>query len=259
MLNGVRISIPWHRNYKEGIHFSRYNRKERMGSRVHPRLVQLKAEKLSELQMMDPKCDHNNSPRNLEIQLPKWTLMMKVKENEDSREFEYELSDPFETKECKAQYPWQLATYPTCNHLHEMDVTYVTSIDSLSNSGKQKPSPISRLKYLAHGYWRDIWTVTELDSTDSRSTQDRQHELYYKVVLKTMRYNHDFIGRNYDRHRRDALAAERLTRSKAVVDIYGYCGNSGIFEYGEGGDITHAIWPEDGRNLTQLEKLSIGR
>ena len=51
--------------------------------------------------------------------------------------------------------------------------------------------------------------------------------------------------RNYDRHRRDALAAERLTWSPNVIDIYSYCGNSGIYELAPGGDIEEVLWYSD--------------
>lgn len=74
-------------------------------------------------------------------------------------------------------------------------------------------------------------------------------------------YEHDFTHPNYDRHRRDAVAMERLTKSPFVLDIYGFCGNSGLFEFGNGGDIAGAIWPDDNQppNSTKLEKLSMGK
>ena len=62
------------------------------------------------------------------------------------------------------------------------------------------------------------------------------------MVLKTMRYMHEWEERNYDRHRRDALAAERLTSSPMTVNIFGFCGNSGLFEYGDGGDVSRWIY-----------------
>jgi hypothetical protein len=54
---------------------------------------------------------------------------------------------------------------------------------------------------------------------------------------------------------------ERLTKSPFVLDIYGFCGNSGLFEFGSGGDISEAIWPDNNEpaNLTKLQKLSMGK
>eukprot|EP00591_Stephanopyxis_turris_P011789 CAMPEP_0195511144 /NCGR_PEP_ID=MMETSP0794_2-20130614/3576_1 /TAXON_ID=515487 /ORGANISM="Stephanopyxis turris, Strain CCMP 815" /LENGTH=283 /DNA_ID=CAMNT_0040638693 /DNA_START=704 /DNA_END=1555 /DNA_ORIENTATION=- len=96
------------------------------------------------------------------------------------------------------------------------------------------------VKFLAHGTWRDVWMIKELDGS--------------KRVVKTIRYEHDWEDRNYDRHRRDALASEVLTASPYVVNIYGHCGNSGIYEYAPHGDISDYI---DGSELTKLVKLRI--
>jgi hypothetical protein len=54
---------------------------------------------------------------------------------------------------------------------------------------------------------------------------------------------------------------ERLTKSNFVVDIYGFCGNSGLFEYAGGGDIKDALFPQGHKNskITQLDKLRIGK
>ena len=189
--------------------------------------------------------------------------------------------------ECQVQYDWQRTTYPTCNNLHELDMTRLlsssSSFETTMSQGRatttQSPSPqvplttgdsSSRLKYMANGYWRDVWTVQELNVDNNNN--NNYYQKYYNnnnnvVVLKTMRYEHDFVARNYDRHRRDALVAGHLTKSKFVVDIYGYCGNSAVFEYGTGGDIVSAIWPSRTllinnnnihNNLTQMEKLLIG-
>jgi serine/threonine protein kinase len=63
-----------------------------------------------------------------------------------------------------------------------------------------------------------------------------------------MRYEHEYEERNYDRHRRDAVAAERLAGSPYVMDIYGFCGNSGIFEFADGGSLYDSIWYSDDDN-----------
>lgn len=158
----------------------------------------------------------------------------------DSREYKYGRADVFETKECKAQYPWQLTSFPTCSTLHEFDLT------DLQATSRHR----QRVTLIAHGYWRDVWVVRESLTGTER-------------VLKTLRYEHNYEDRNYDRHRRDAVAMERLTKSPLVVDIYAFCGNSGIFEFANGGDITDAIWPrkhhkDEPAELTPITKLHIG-
>ena len=66
-----------------------------------------------------------------------------------------------------------------------------------------------------------------------------------KRVLKTLRVDSEkkkFDLRSFDRHRRDSLSMDQLTWSPLIVDIYSYCTNSAIFDYGEGGEVT--IVPE---------------
>lgn len=134
----------------------------------------------------------------------------------DSNEYEHRMRDEFEDGDCKAQYQWQLESYPTCNLLHEQELGLLVK---------------DEVQLLGHGYWRDVWKVIDGDQ-----------EVY---VLKTLRYEHDFEDRNYDRHRRDALAMLRMTASPNVINIYSYCGNSGMFEYAPGGDMEEMIWYSD--------------
>lgn len=180
---------------------------------VYPRLVQclLHDEKdnhhknrVEKFQILDPSLDYS-SRKHGQLKLPRWMVVsLQRKEKEDSRDVRLNLADAFETDDCKAQYSWQLATYPTCNNLHELDMTQLNLPQQTPTS---KKAAESRVKHLSHGYWRDIWAVKEINfdegtggSNSTRSNRTR------KVVLKTMRYTHDFSERNYDRHRRDALA-----------------------------------------------------
>ena len=99
---------------------------------------------------------------------------------------------------------WQTMAFPACNDVHEIDLR-----DSLvTNTGR----------YVGSGFWRTVWKIRPGDSESP-------------IVLKAMKGEHDFDNRNYDRHRRDALAMERLTGSPNVVSIYGYCSHSVLTEY----------------------------
>jgi hypothetical protein len=155
-------------------------------------------------------------------------------------------AESFETKSCKAQYEWQLVTYPTCNTVHEIDM----------NRFAFPGANVEPIRHIAHGFWRDVWLITEETTGDA-------------VVLKTQRYEHDFSPRNLDRHRRDALAMERLSTSKYVVAIYAFGGCSGLVEFADGGNMNDAIRPkyisQNGEvkrrpnNMTSMEKLHIGK
>ena len=114
------------------------------------------------------------------------------------------------------------------------------------------------VRHIANGYWRDVWLLTKA----ARPFAARDREV---TVLKTLRWRHDFTDRNYDRHRKDALASERLSGSDHVVDIFAYCSNSAVFEYGPGGDIDRRLWPYDKKeekhyvdDLSAAEKLDMG-
>lgn len=137
---------------------------------------------------------------------------------DDSDDYEEKAADPLEDDDCKAQYDWMKTSFPTCNMVHEHDLLNLL----INESKRKKPT----LELLGSGYWRDTWSLQD----------------YITVVLKTIRYEHDINERNYDRHRRDALAMERLTWSQNIIDIYGYCANSGVYEYAPGGSIEDALW-----------------
>jgi len=94
---------------------------------------------------------------------------------------------------CIFPRPWQNQSFPNCNTFHEIDMLASTD-------------------YLGRGWFRTVW---------------KHHE---DLVLKTLRLDREFIDEYYELHRRDALAMERLTYSKFVMDIYGYCGQSAMNE-----------------------------
>lgn len=174
------------------------------------------------------------SKRSIYISEREWEAQEHLK---DSNEYNHHKIEPLETDECRAQYSWQLTSFPTCNAIHETDLTNL-------------PAPNRKtvqVRLITYGFYRDVWLIQEFNQA--------------KRVLKTLRYEHDFTPRNYDRHRRDALAMERLTKSPHILNIYGYCGNSGLFEYAEGGDISRVIWPskKNAQNITQIQKLHIGK
>ena len=58
-----------------------------------------------------------------------------------------------------------------------------------------------------------------------------------------------------DRHRIDAVATERLTSSKHVIDIYGHCGQSVINEFAEEGSLLEYVK----KHPTSRDKLTMAR
>mmetsp|Transcript_42420 Transcript_42420/g.47915 ORF Transcript_42420/g.47915 Transcript_42420/m.47915 type:complete len:567 (-) Transcript_42420:88-1788(-) len=154
----------------------------------------------------------------------------------NSRDYRHGEADTLQDmgEDCIAQYDWQEKMFPTCNHVMEIDMTNLNLADNKNNGDDLLFSAHSFSKLISAGYWRDVWSVKNLPR--------KQNEDIETFVLKSMRYTHDYVPRNYDRHRRDAVAMERLTSSAFVMDIYAACGNSGVFEYADGGSLSDSIW-----------------
>jgi hypothetical protein len=179
----------------------------------------------------------------------------EVKRN--SKKYKMHEAEPFETETCMAKYDWQNGAFPNCNNLHEFELGQLTGMHGRAMRDAlniREGDGDEQVRYWAHGYWRDVWLV----SKDLVAKEEIG-------VLKTLRMVHDFTDRNYDRHRKDALASERLSKSPYVVDIYAFCSNSAIFEYGDAGDIDIRIWPYDKKakkhyvaELSSYEKIDIG-
>jgi len=171
----------------------------------------------------------------------------------------------FEDNKCKAKHEWQLGAYPVCNTIHEHELSHLLRMFTraaqrfVPKNNDVSSRPLRKIegegeeiiRPLSNGYWRDVWVLskasgsfdTNLPNNDtSSSVVTFSEEL---TVLKTLRYEHEFNDRNYDRHRKDALASERLSKSPYVVDIYAYCANTAVFEYGKGGDIDGRLWDWD--------------
>jgi hypothetical protein len=109
---------------------------------------------------------------------------------------------------------WQEGQHPTCNMFHAI------SLNELVH-----PEGYELTRLVNNGAYRDVWGIREFDGT--------------RRVLKTLRYveNREFDQRNFDRHRRDAVAAEQLSASPYIVDIFGYCANSAFYDYAPDGDL----------------------
>lgn len=66
---------------------------------------------------------------------------------------------------------------------------------------------------------------------------------------------HKFDKITENRHRIDAVSTERLTSSKHVIDIYGYCGQSVINEFAEEGILEDYVK----EHMSSREKLKMAR
>lgn len=115
---------------------------------------------------------------------------------------------------CVALADWQEGFHPSCNAFHEVSMSRLVHEDGWE-----------LLRLVNNGAYRDVWGIRDFDGQ--------------RRVLKTLRYlgSRNFDQRNFDRHRRDAVASEQLSASPYIVDIYGYCANSALTDYCEDGDL----------------------
>jgi serine/threonine protein kinase len=74
------------------------------------------------------------------------------------------------------------------------------------------------------------------------------------TIFESDRLERDFHEEIYEAHRVDALAMERLTKSPFVIDVYSYCGQTGINEYATFGDDMHIF-----RDFTKELRTKTGK
>lgn len=136
-------------------------------------------------------------------------------------------ADYREEGDCVHQHDWQITTYDSCSIIHEVSL----GTELVANHAL----------VINSGYWRDVWKVeiNKNNGDGSRNNNDRT------FALKTMRYEHAYTERNYDRHRRDHGATEHLTKSPYVVSNFGACGNTALTEFAHNGDLDSIIWEWD--------------
>jgi len=129
--------------------------------------------------------------------------------------------EKFEEGNCKAMHSWQLEAYPNCNLLHETDM--------------------SKTRHVGRGGFRDVWAMEMWDGT--------------KLALKTLADRKKFTHRENERHRRDAVAYSLLTSSKHIPNIYGYCSNSGIFDFSANGSLEEHIFKTRRKNSWSTDDI----
>jgi len=131
-----------------------------------------------------------------------------------------EMRDPYEDENCKPMEDWQTTFHPSCNGMHEIGLDHMGAEQEV---GLQDDIHLFGTK----GYWRNAWRLDHVG--DVHSMADREN-----VVLKTLKYGHNFEDAHFEHDRIDAVAMERLTSSPHVINIYGFCGHSVVTEFADG-------------------------
>lgn len=135
---------------------------------------------------------------------------------------------------CQALGEWQTQqAHSNCNTIHEVSMTefFNTRGDAI-------------FRYIADGGFRIAWMFTDWDGMESPR------------VLKTLKYSkkRHFDLDNFERHRRDAIAAEQLTFSPFIANIYGHCAVSSLVDYSDKKSLYY-LFDDKGDNTTTLPSL----
>ena len=157
---------------------------------------------------------------------------------------------------CQARFDYQLKSFPNCNALHEQDVHTKLSTPGANTEGKP-PKMKQQASFITSGGYRLVWYLQHADFPGAAQTPET-------YALKTFRWDaYDWTERNFDRHRRDAILSDRLTSSPYALHQFAYCGNSGIYEFANGGSLEDAMYDENGEirqemhNWTSSHKVSL--
>lgn len=109
---------------------------------------------------------------------------------------------------------WAHDYNPNCNTIH------ASGMEELADSSGQRLNRI-----VGNGSNRDVWAIHEYDGTPR--------------VLKTVQIDKKFDDLGlFDRNRRDAVASEQLSKSPFVMNIYGHCGYTAIYDFSDGGELS---------------------
>jgi hypothetical protein len=142
------------------------------------------------------------------------------------------------TDTCIPMTSWQTQVFPTCNNLHEIDMSKGLIND---DSSETKKAGFVKFQLIGKGgsrlVFRAKWQPPRYNISDS------QHEPSYmeRYALKVLRIDRPFEPYLYEYNRVDAIASERLTSAPDIVDIYGYCGMSVLNEPSSGWDMRHLL------------------
>lgn len=154
-----------------------------------------------------------------QIYLDEYTLNKISYINRDKNYKGVNFRDRMFDQECVAMDSWQESSFLSCNQIHEMGLLDKVIMDEFH--------------YVASGGWNDVFQVT--------STLGLDPALALKK-LSPKRGNPDglvdkYKARNFERVRQDALILERLSSSKHIMDIFGYCGVVIVAPFANGGTL----------------------
>ncbi|KAI2501490.1 protein tyrosine kinase [Fragilaria crotonensis] len=161
------------------------------------------------------------------------TQFYGVYDSNDERLSHMEIRQPLDDGECVPMKDWQTTYHPSCNMMHELGMEHM---------GESKTPDFSL--FGTKGYWRNAWRVNGgLKGLET-------------IVLKTLKFQHNFEDAHFEHDRVDAVAMERLTSSPHVINIFDFCGHSVMTEFADGSRLGELA---DKNKKNPLARLRIAR
>lgn len=135
--------------------------------------------------------------------------------------------------DCEALGDWQTGDACNCNSFHETSMTDFYDVKT----------DYQYFQYIKDGGFRIAWMIREYNGTER--------------VLKTLRFidKRHFDIDNLERHRRDAIAAEQLTFSPYIADMYGHCAQSSLVDYSPHVSLYH-IFKDNNPTFDELFQIA---
>lgn len=121
-----------------------------------------------------------------------------------------------EDTDCVVPGNWQLSNNRNCNLLHEIDLEV----------GREED-----LRIVGKGGKRFVWKVREFDGSLKA----------LKMFQLRPGRKDDFGPLTIELQRLDAIVHEVTASSPYIVNMYGYCSTSGLYEFGGGGELEENI------------------
>jgi len=169
------------------------------------------------------------------------TQLYPVLDSRDEALEKMEIREPLEQGECVPMQEWQTTYHPSCNGMHEL---------AMEDMGRWQEEGNDIHLFGTGGFWRNAWRL------DLASGGGKEKDEQDTIVLKTLKYWHNFEDAHFEHDRIDAIAMERLTASPHVINIFGFCGHSVLTEYANGSRVGTLA---DKKKKIPLARLEIAR
>jgi len=156
------------------------------------------------------------------------------------------LCDP-EDSDCVIPGSWQTTNNMTCNPIHEIDLNHFFDANDGAAAGPTITRQMERLRMVAKGSKRNVWKYLSEDvSSHSMFSSPRRRPVALKMFRYRMDKEYDFDPLTIEEQRRDAVLHEVTASSPYIVNMYGYCGASALFEFSDGGQLAGNIIKREG-------------